>query len=225
MRRSTHKWRRSTHALGKATVDRGSCACSTRTVLPSAMSGCGKVCCVRRCGRSTVNRYRVTTDSAHTKPIAANVLNRCFAGWQINRAWVADLTYIRTDEGWLYLACILDLGSRRVVGWSMSARMKAHLVCDALKMAYWRRKPPPGLIMHSDRGVQYAADEHRKLIAQYGMVQSMSRKGNCWDTQSRMALNVRPNLTRAGIGDAALALTCRLGPGVPRASPGPLPVT
>jgi putative transposase len=125
--------------------------------------------------------YRVTTDSAHTKPIAANVLNRHFAGWQINRAWVADLTYIRTDEGWLYLACILDLGSRRVVGWSMSARMKAQLVCDALQMAYWRRKPPPGLIMHSDRGVQYAADEHRKLIVQYGMVQSMSRKGNCWD--------------------------------------------
>jgi transposase InsO family protein len=125
--------------------------------------------------------YRVTTDSAHAKPIAANVLNRRFAGWQINRAWVADLTYIRTDEGWLYLACILDLGSRRVVGWSMSDRMKAQLICDALKMAYWRRKPPAGLIMHSDRGVQYAADEHRKLIAQYRMVQSMSRKGNCWD--------------------------------------------
>jgi putative transposase len=125
--------------------------------------------------------YRVTTDSAHTKPVAANVLNRRFGGWQINRAWLADLTYIRTDEGWLYLACILDLGSRRVVGWSMSERMKAQLVGDALTMAYWRRKPPAGLIMHSDRGVQYAADEHRKLIAQYRMVQSMSCKGNCWD--------------------------------------------
>ncbi len=125
--------------------------------------------------------YRVTTDSAHTKPIAGNVLNRRFDGWQINRAWLADLTYIPTDEGWLYLACILDLGSRRVVGWSMSARMKAQLVCDALTMAYWRRKPPAGLIMHSDRGIQYAAEEHRKLIAEYRMVQSMSRKGNCWD--------------------------------------------
>lgn len=125
--------------------------------------------------------YRVTTDSAHKKSIAGNVLNRRFDGWQINRAWLADLTYIRTDEGWLYLACILDLGSRRVVGWSISERMKAQLVCDALAMAYWRRKPPAGLIMHSDRGVQYAADEHRKLIAQYRMVQSMSRKGNCWD--------------------------------------------
>jgi putative transposase len=125
--------------------------------------------------------YRVTTDSAHLKPIAANVLNRRFEGWEINRAWVADLTYIPTDEGWLYLACVLDLGSRRVVGWSLSDRMKAKLVCDALTMAYWRRKPPAGLIMHTDRGVQYAADDHRKLIAQYRMLQSMSRKGNCWD--------------------------------------------
>jgi len=125
--------------------------------------------------------YRVTTDSAHTKPIATNVLDRRFEGWAINRAWVADLTYIATEEGWLYLACVLDLGSRRVVGWSMSERMKAKLVCDALTMAYWHRKPPPGLIMHSDRGAQYAGDEHQKLIAQYRMVQSMSRKGNCWD--------------------------------------------
>ena len=98
--------------------------------------------------------YRVTTDSAHTKPIVANILDRRFEGWAINRAWVTDLTYIATEEGWLYLACILDLGSRRVVGWSMSERMKAKLVCDALAMAYWRRKPPPGLILHSDRGVQ-----------------------------------------------------------------------
>jgi putative transposase len=125
--------------------------------------------------------YRVTTDSAHAKPVATNVLERRFVGWGINRAWVADLTYIPTDEGWLYLACVLDLGSRRVVGWSLSDRMKAKLVCDALTMAYWRRKPPAGLIMHSDRGVQYAGDEHRKLISRYRMVQSMSRKANCWD--------------------------------------------
>jgi len=125
--------------------------------------------------------YRVTTDSAHAKPVATNTLERRFDGWAINRAWVADLTYIPTDEGWLYLACILDLGSRRVVGWSISDRMKAKLVCDALTMAYWRRKPPAGLIMHSDRGVQYASDEHRKLLSRYQMVQSMSRKANCWD--------------------------------------------
>jgi putative transposase len=125
--------------------------------------------------------YRVTTDSAHAKPVAANVLARRFDGWAINRAWLADLTYIATDEGWLYLACVLDLGSRKVVGWSMSERMKAQLVCDALTMAYWRRKPAAGLVMHSDRGVQYASEEHRKLIDQYRMVQSMSRIANCWD--------------------------------------------
>jgi putative transposase len=125
--------------------------------------------------------YRVTTDSAHAQPVAANVLARRFDGWAINRAWLADLTYIATDEGWLYLACVLDLGSRKVVGWSMSERMKAQLVCDALTMAYWRRKPAVGLIMHSDRGVQYASEEHRTLIDQYRMVQSMSRIANCWD--------------------------------------------
>ena len=125
--------------------------------------------------------YRVTTDSNHCKPLAPNVLARRFDGWQINRAWVADISYISTLEGWLYLAVVMDLASRRIVGWSMSERMQAKLVCDALTMAYWHRKPPPGLIMHSDRGVQYAGDEHRKLIAQYRMVQSMSRKGNCWD--------------------------------------------
>ena len=125
--------------------------------------------------------YRVTTDSAHAKPVAANVLARRFDGWAINQAWLADLTYIATDEGWLYLACVLDLGSRKIVGWSMSERMKSQLVCDALTMAYWRRKPAAGLVMHSDRGVQYASEEHRTLIDQYRMVQSMSRKANCWD--------------------------------------------
>lgn len=125
--------------------------------------------------------YRVTTDSAHCKPIALNHLDRRFEGWQPNQAWVADVTYITTAEGWLYLACIMDLASRRIVGWSMADRMKADLVCQALRSAYWQRKPPPGLIMHSDRGSQYASDAHRRLIKDYRMVQSMSRKGNCWD--------------------------------------------
>ncbi len=89
--------------------------------------------------------------------------------------------YVATDEGWLYLACIMDLASRRIVGWSMSKRIKADLVCEALKSAYWRRKPPEGLIMHSDRGSQYASDQHRRLIQDYGMIQSMSRRANCWD--------------------------------------------
>jgi putative transposase len=125
--------------------------------------------------------YRVTTDSAHNKAIAPNGLNRRVDGWQVNQAWVADITYIATDEGWLYLACVMDLASRKIVGWSMSERMKADLVCQALNSAYWRRKPPAGLIMHSDRGSQYASDEHRKLIKDYRMIQSMSRRANCWD--------------------------------------------
>jgi putative transposase len=125
--------------------------------------------------------YRVTTDSAHHKPIAPNVLDRRFDGWRVNQAWVADITYVATGEGWLYLACVMDLASRRIVGWSMSNRIKADLVCDALKSAYWRRKPPAGLIMHSDRGSQYASDSHRQLIKDYRMIQSMSRRASCWD--------------------------------------------
>ena len=125
--------------------------------------------------------YRVTTDSAHDKPIAPNVLDRCFDGWAVNQAWVADITYIATAERWLYLAVIMDLASRRIVGWSMSERIKADLVCQALKSAYWRRKPAAGLIMHSDRGSQYASDSHRQMIKDYGMLQSMSRRANCWD--------------------------------------------
>ena len=125
--------------------------------------------------------YRVTTDSAHYKPIAPNVLDRRFNDWRVNQAWVADITYIATGEGWLYLACVMDLASRRIVGWSMRDRITADLVCQALKSAYWRRKPAAGLIMHSDRGSQYASDRHRQLIKDYGMIQSMSRRANCWD--------------------------------------------
>ena len=125
--------------------------------------------------------YRVTTDSAHNKPIAPNVLDRRFDGWRVNQAWVADISYVATHEGWLYLACVMDLASRRIVGWSMGERMKAALVCEALNSAYWRRKPPPGLIVHSDRGSQYASVDYRQLIKDYRMIQSMSRRANCWD--------------------------------------------
>ena len=111
---------------------------------------------LRRQGLRCVYRrpYRVTTDSDHKKPVALNLLDRRFDGWQPDEAWVADITYLLTAEGWLYLACVLDLGSRRIVGWSMSERLTAELACDALRMAYWRRKPPKGLLAHSDRGVQ-----------------------------------------------------------------------
>jgi len=125
--------------------------------------------------------YRVTTDSNHHKPVAPNVLERRFDGWRMNRAWVGDITYVETAEGWLYLACVMDLASRRIVGWSMSDRIKTDLVNQALKAAYWLRKPIAGLIMHTDRGSQYASANHRKLIEDYQMVQSMSRRANCWD--------------------------------------------
>jgi putative transposase len=132
--------------------------------------------------RSVYRRpYRVTTRSDHAKPVALNVLDRRFHQSEVDRAWSADITYVPTGEGWLYLAAVLDLASRRIVGWSMSERMPAKLVCDAFAMAYFRRKPAAGLIVHSDRGVQYASDVYRTQLVQYRMVQSMSRKANCWD--------------------------------------------
>ena len=138
---------------------------------------------LKRQGLRTVYKrpYRVTTDSNHNKPIAANILDRRFTGWQLNQAWVGDITYVATGEGWLYLACVMDLASRKIVGWSMSDRMKAGLACDALTMAYWQRKPAAGLIAHTDRGSQYASTAYRKLLNDFRMVQSMSRRANCWD--------------------------------------------
>lgn len=126
-------------------------------------------------------RYKVTTDSRHSFPVAPNILNRKFDVDKPNRYWTADITYVWTLEGWLYLAVVLDLYSRQVVGWAMNKRMKRQLTLDALAMAYWRRKPSSGLLHHSDRGSQYACHDYRKRLNQYGMVASMSRKGNCWD--------------------------------------------
>ena len=125
--------------------------------------------------------YRVTTDSAHVLPVVPNLLNRRFDGWRLNQAWVGDITFVATGEGWLFLAAILDLASRRIVGWSMSERINADLVCQALRSAYWQRKPAPGLLLHSDRGSQYASRAHRNLAAGFGMTVSMSRRANAWD--------------------------------------------
>lgn len=122
-----------------------------------------------------------TTDSKHDLPIAENVLNRQFETQAVNMAWVADITYIRTRSGWLYLAVVLDLFSRKIVGWAMAPNMPAELVCSAMQMAVAQRQPPPGLIAHSDRGSQYASVIYRSLLARHDMQQSMSRKGNCWD--------------------------------------------
>lgn len=127
-------------------------------------------------------KFKVTTDSKHNLPIAPNLLNRQFAQTTApNQVWVADITYIPTDEGWLYLAAIKDLHTCEIVGWAMDSRMTQTLVADALRAAYWRNKPQPGLLHHSDRGSQYCSSAYRSLQTSYGMQTSMSRKGNCWD--------------------------------------------
>jgi len=126
-------------------------------------------------------KYKVTTDSDHDKPLYANVLNRDFNTTNTNQKWAQDITYIPTQEGWLYLAVVLDLHSRAVIGWSMNKRMKASLACDALTMALRCRNYPKNVLVHSDRGSQYCSKRYRKLIENHQLIGSMSRKGNCWD--------------------------------------------
>ncbi len=128
-------------------------------------------------------RRVVTTDSAHDDPIAPNLLGRQFDvnGVAVNRVWVSDITYIPTREGWLYLAAVLDLGSRRCVGWAMRDELAGELALHALQMAWEARRPAPGLIHHSDRGSHYTARAYQEALATHGMVASMSRKGDCYD--------------------------------------------
>jgi transposase InsO family protein len=134
-----------------------------------------------------------TTDSKHDLPIAENILARRFNPDRPNTAFVTDITYIRTGAGWLYLAIVLDLYSRKVVGWAMAPSMPAELVCTALEMAIQQRQPAPGLIVHSDRGSQYASGLYQALLAEHGFVCSMSRRGNCWDNAvaERSFLNLK----------------------------------
>src|SRR5262249_4188350 len=130
----------------------------------------------------TPRRYRVcTTDSKHSLPVAANLLEQNFVADRPDQVWLADITYIPTGEGWLYLAVILDLFTRKVVGWAMREHMRAELTIAALTMAIQRRRPGAGLIHHSDRGSQYAAGDYRDILQAAAITQSMSRKGNCWD--------------------------------------------
>ena len=126
-------------------------------------------------------KYKMTTNSHHKQPVFENLLQRQFDVTQPDQVYASDVTYIWTQEGWLYLAVVIDLCSRKIVGWSMSSRMKTPLVCDALKMAIWQRRPKAGLIHHSDRGSQYASKAFRQLIKAHGFKGSMSRKGDCWD--------------------------------------------
>ena len=134
-----------------------------------------------------------TTDSKHTMPVSPNVLARQFEKPLPNQAWVCDITYIRTRSGWLYLAAVLDLHSRKIVGWAMAPEMPATLVCTALQMAIVQRNPAAGLVVHSDRGTQYASALHQELLKKYGLIGSMSRKGNCWDNavMERFFLNLK----------------------------------
>jgi putative transposase len=138
---------------------------------------------MRRAGlRSKVaRRFRATTNSRHSLPVAENLLDRRFQVEAPNKVWGADITYVPTFEGWLYVAVVVDLFSRRIVGWGMGDRLTAELALSALRMALACRQPEAGLLHHSDRGVQYASKEYRALLTEHGAISSMSRKGNCWD--------------------------------------------
>jgi putative transposase len=126
-------------------------------------------------------RYKVTTMSQHTQPVAENKLDRNFTVSEPNKVWVADITYLWTLEGWLYIAAVVDLFSRRVVGWSMASMMHTKLISDAFTMALNRRQPTSKLMHHSDRGSQYASQDYQELLRKSDITVSMSRKGNCWD--------------------------------------------
>ncbi len=161
-----------TRRLKKALLSQGRQV--SRRRIGRLMAAAGLACKTKR-------KFIATTNSNHELPIAPNFLDRQFTMQQPDQAYVGDITYIYTLEGWLYLAVVIDLYSRQVVGWSMAEHMRAKLVNDALLMAVWKRKPSKGLIWHTDRGSQYASDSHRALLKEHGITQSMSRKGNCWD--------------------------------------------
>jgi transposase InsO family protein len=129
----------------------------------------------------TRRKFKATTNSAHQLPVAPNLIARDFSPALPNQVWTTDITYLATDEGWLYLTVMLDLFSRQVVGWSIQPRMTQQLVVDALRMAWFRRRPAAGLVVHSDRGSQYCGDLFQSALKAYGMKSSMSRKGDCWD--------------------------------------------
>jgi transposase InsO family protein len=129
----------------------------------------------------TVKKWRATTQSQHRFPVAANTVNRQFTVESPNRVWAGDITYVWTTEGWLYLAVLLDLYSRRVIGWAMGQRLTGELAEQALRMALTNRQPRAGLLHHSDRGSQYAAMNYQQVLTRHGITPSMSRKGNCWD--------------------------------------------
>ncbi len=170
----------------------------------------GSPCCVNTVARlmrthgiaaKTRRKFRCTTDSNHGRPVAENLLNRQFEPVAANHAWAADITYIATGEGWLYLAAVEDLHSRKIIGWSMSERIDSRLVVDALEMAVARRRPGEGLVAHSDRGSQYASEHYRRLLAGHGIACSMSRRANCWDNAPMESFfaSLKKELTRGEV--------------------------
>jgi len=134
-------------------------------------------------------KFKATTNSNHNLPVAPNRLEQDFEAAAPDQKWVSDITYVWTDEGWLYLAVVLDLFSRKVLGWAMAARMTATLVCDALTMALWRRRLPKGVIVHSDRGGQYCSAAYQALLDEHKLVCSMSKKGDCYDNAAMESWN------------------------------------
>lgn len=134
-------------------------------------------------------KYKATTNSNHALPIAPNLLEQNFTADAPDQKWVSDITYIWTEEGWLYLAVVLELYSRRVLGWTIAERMTATLVCDALTMALWRRRMPKGVIVHSDRGSQYCSAAYQKLFNKHQLICSMSKKGDCYDNAAMESWN------------------------------------
>ena len=173
---------RAAHARGRGTY--GPLKIQTELAAQGVMAGINRIKRLRtlhgiRCTHK--KKFRVTTDSKHLMPVARNLLDRQFECAAPNQVWVADITYIPTGEGWLYLAAVKDLYTCEIVGWSMDNRMTQTLVMDALTAAYWKKKPAPGLMHHSDRGSQYCSAAYRALQASFGIQTSMSRKGNCWD--------------------------------------------
>jgi transposase InsO family protein len=170
----------------------------------------GEACCVNTVARlmrregiaaKSKRKFRVTADSNHDRPVAGNVLDRQLEPEAPNQAWTADITFIATGEGWLYLAAVEDLYSRRIVGWSMSSRIDSRLVVDALEMALAGRRPGEGLVAHSDRGSQHASEHYRRVLAGHGIVCSMSRRANCWDNAPMESFfaSLKKELTRGEI--------------------------
>ncbi len=126
-------------------------------------------------------KWKATTDSKHSLPVAENLLNRDWNTTGPNQKWVTDITYVWTQEGWLYLATVMDLYSRAIIGWALHNFMETSLISEALQKALWKRKLPKGVLVHSDRGSQYCSNEYQKLLKEHSLICSMSRKGNCWD--------------------------------------------